>query len=396
MSLSTTSIVRRQTRPVRVGNVQIGGGAPISVQTMTKTDTRNVKATLAQLHELAAVGVDIVRLACPDIKAAEAFDDIVRETPVPLIADIHFDYRNALRVLEAGVQGIRLNPGNLARLDMLPEIVARCRERLVPIRIGVNNGSLSRPLRKKVFAGEMATHVAMAESALEHIHLLEDLDYREIKISLKASDVDTTVRAYRELAMRCEYPFHVGLTEAGTVRTGTIKSAMAIGMLAHEGLCDTIRVSLTGDSKEEVFVGQKILQFLGLRDAGPNLISCPSCGRVEIALERAAHAVEQRLVAYANENISVSVMGCAVNGPGEGQIADFGIAGGRGQGVIYRLGKVLKKCREDEMVDELFRTIDEWIAAGRPREEVDPEIYEQVLNARPGFEEVRDGAPIGT
>ncbi len=396
MSPSTTSIVRRQTRPVRVGHVRIGGGAPISVQTMTKTDTRNVKATLAQLHELAAVGVDIVRLACPDIKAAEAFDDIVRETPVPLIADIHFDYRNALRVLEAGVHGIRLNPGNLARLDMLPEIVARCRERTVPIRIGVNNGSLSRPLRKKVFAGEMATHVAMAESALEHIRLLEDLDYREIKISLKASDVDTTVRAYRELATRCEYPFHVGLTEAGTVRTGTIKSAMAIGMLAHEGLCDTIRVSLTGDSKEEVFVGQKILQFLGLREAGPNLISCPSCGRVEIALERAAHQVEQRLVAYANENISVSVMGCAVNGPGEGQIADFGIAGGRGQGVIYRLGKVLKKCREEEMVDELFKTIDEWVAAGRPREEVDPEIYEQVLNARPGFEEIRDGAPIGT
>jgi (E)-4-hydroxy-3-methylbut-2-enyl-diphosphate synthase len=396
MSQPATSITRRQTRQVRVGSVPIGGGAPISVQTMTKTDTRNVKATLAQLHELAGVGVDIVRLACPDIRAAEAFDDIVRETPVPIIADIHFDYRNALRVLEAGVHGIRLNPGNLARLDMLPEIVARCRERTVPIRIGVNNGSLSRPLRKKVFAGEMATHVAMAESALEHIRLLEDLDYHEIKISLKASDVDTTVRAYRELATRCEYPFHVGLTEAGTVRTGTIKSAMAIGMLAHEGLCDTIRVSLTGDSKEEVFVGQKILQFLGLREAGPNLISCPSCGRVEIALERAAHAVEQRLVDYANENISVSVMGCAVNGPGEGQIADFGIAGGRGQGVIYRLGKVLKKCREEEMVDELFKTIDEWIAAGRPREEVDPEIYEQVLNAKPGFEEVREGAPIGT
>jgi len=396
MSQPATSITRRQTRQVRVGSVPIGGGAPISVQTMTKTDTRNVKATLAQLHELAGVGVDIVRLACPDIRAAEAFGDIVRETPVPIIADIHFDYRNALRVLEAGVHGIRLNPGNLARLDMLPEIVARCRERTVPIRIGVNNGSLSRPLRQQVFAGEMATHVARAESALEHIRLLEDLDYHEIKISLKASDVDTTVRAYRELATRCEYPFHVGLTEAGTVRTGTIKSAMAIGMLAHEGLCDTIRVSLTGDSKEEVFVGQKILQFLGLREAGPNLISCPSCGRVEIALERAAHAVEQRLVDYANENISVSVMGCAVNGPGEGQIADFGIAGGRGQGVIYRLGKVLKKCREEEMVDELFKTIDEWIAAGRPREEVDPEIYEQVLNAKPGFEEVREGAPIGT
>ncbi|MBX3728381.1 MAG: flavodoxin-dependent (E)-4-hydroxy-3-methylbut-2-enyl-diphosphate synthase [Candidatus Sumerlaeia bacterium] len=380
---------RRSTRQIRVGRVPIGGGAPISVQTMTKTDTRNVAATLAQLHELAAAGADIVRLACPDEKAAAAFGPIMREAPVPIIADIHFDYRLALMVLDAGVDGIRLNPGNLARVDKLPEIVARCRERTVSIRIGVNNGSLSRRLRKLVFAGEMSTHDAMAESALEHVRLLEDLDYREIKISLKASDVDTTVRAYRALAPRCDYPFHVGLTEAGTVRTGTIKSAMAIGMLAHEGLCDTIRVSLTGDSKEEVFVGQKILQFVGLRSAGPNLISCPSCGRVEIALERAAYEVEERLRGYADESISVSVMGCVVNGPGEGQLADFGIAGGRGQGVIYRLGKVLKKCREDEMVDELFAAIDDWIASGRPREEVDPEVYEQVLNARPGFEEAR-------
>lgn len=378
---------RRQTRPIKVGNVQIGGGAPISVQTMTKTDTRNVEATLAQLRELAEAGADIVRLACPDAKAAEAFVPIMREAPLPIIADIHFDYRLAIAVLDAGVDGIRLNPGNLARVDKLPEIVDRCRERRISIRIGVNNGSLSRRLRKLVLAGEMPTYVAMAESALEHIRLLVDLDYHEIKISLKASDVDTTVRAYRELAPRCEYPFHVGLTEAGTVRTGTIKSAMALGILAHEGLCDTIRVSLTGDSKEEVFVGQKILQFVGLREAGPNLISCPSCGRVEIALERAAYEVEERLRGYANENISVSVMGCVVNGPGEGQIADFGIAGGRGQGVIYRLGKVLKKCREEEMVDELFRAIDDWIAAGRPREQVDPEIYEQVMNARPGFEE---------
>ncbi|MDK2972174.1 MAG: (E)-4-hydroxy-3-methylbut-2-enyl-diphosphate synthase [Candidatus Sumerlaeota bacterium] len=382
-------IQRRTTRQVKVGNVAIGGGAPVSVQTMTKTDTRNVEATLAQLHELAAAGADIVRLACPDEKAAEAFRPIMREAPLPIIADIHFDYRLALAVLDAGVDGIRLNPGNLARTDKLPEIVARCRERNVSIRVGVNNGSLSRRLRKLVFAGEMATHVAMAESALEHIRMIEDLDYGEIKISLKASDVDTTVRAYRELAPRCDYPFHVGLTEAGTVRTGTIKSSIAIGMLAHEGLCDTIRVSLTGDSREEVFVGHRILQFVGLRDAGPNLISCPSCGRVEIALERAAYAVEERLRAYSTENISVSVMGCVVNGPGEGQIADFGIAGGRGQGVIYRLGKVLKKCREEEMVDELFAAIDDWIAAGRPREEVDPEVYEQVLNARPGFEEAR-------
>jgi (E)-4-hydroxy-3-methylbut-2-enyl-diphosphate synthase len=388
--LNSTAITRRKTRQVRVGRVAIGGGAPVSIQTMTKTDTRNVAATVAQIHEIAKAGADIVRLACPDAAAAAAFGPIMKETPIPIIADIHFDYRMALMVLEAGVDGIRLNPGNLARTDKLPEIVARCRERTVPIRIGVNNGSLSRRLRKMVLAGEMPTHVAMAESALEHIRMLEDLDYTEIKISLKASDVNTTVAAYQELAGRCEYPFHVGLTEAGTVRTGTIKSAIAIGMLAHGGLCDTIRVSLTGDPKEEVFVGQKILQFVGLREAGPNLISCPSCGRVEIGLEKAAYQVEERLRAYAAENIHVSVMGCVVNGPGEGQIADFGIAGGRGQGIIYRLGKVLKTCREEEMVDELFRAIDAWIASGRPREEIDPEVYEQVMNARPGFEEVRE------
>jgi (E)-4-hydroxy-3-methylbut-2-enyl-diphosphate synthase len=354
---------------------------------MTKTDTRNVAATLGQLRELKTAGVDIVRLACPDMKAAEAFDAIMKEAPVPIIADIHFDYRLALRVLEAGVDGIRLNPGNLARKDMLPEIVARCKERQVPIRIGVNNGSLRMDLRRKVFAGEISTEDAMVESALDEIRLIEDCGYGEIKLSLKASDVLTTVAAYRAMAEKTDVPFHVGLTEAGTVRAGTIKSSMAIGALLLDGLCDTIRVSLTGDSREEVYVGQKLLQNLGLRASGPNLISCPSCGRVEIALEKAAQAVEERLVRdYATENISVSVMGCAVNGPGEGQIADFGIAGGRGKGAIYRLGKVVRGCREDEMVDVLFEEINKWIAAGRPEGEVDPDIFEQVMNAKPGNE----------
>jgi len=286
-------------------------------------------------------------------------------------------------VLDAGVDGIRLNPGNLARKDMLPEIVARCRQRRVPIRIGVNNGSLRMDLRKKVFSGEMDTADAMVESALDEIRAIEDCGYGEIKLSLKASDVITTVRAYRAMANRTDVPFHVGLTEAGTVRSGTIKSAMAFGALLMDGLCDTIRVSLTGDSKEEVFVGQKMLANVGERNAGPNLISCPSCGRVEIGLERAAHAVEERLRDYPTENISVSVMGCAVNGPGEGQISDFGIAGGRGKGAIYRLGKVVRSCREEEMVDALFEQIDAWIAAGRPHEEIDPAIYEAVLNAKP-------------
>lgn len=374
---------RRQTRQVKVRHVPIGGGAPISVQTMTKTDTRNVPATLAQLQDLAEAGADIVRLACPDLKAAEAFDAIMREAPVPIIADIHFDYRLALRVLEAGVDGIRLNPGNLARKDKLPDIVAACRERNVSIRIGVNNGSLRMDLRRKVLAGQMPTEEAMVQSALDEISLIEDLGYGQIKLSLKASDVETTVRAYRLMADKTDVPFHVGLTEAGTVRAGTIKSSMAIGALLLDGLCDTIRVSLTGDSREEIYVGEKLLANLGLRESGPNLISCPSCGRVEIALEKAAQAVEERLLQYRRENISVSVMGCAVNGPGEGQIADFGIAGGRGKGAIYRLGKVVRGCREEEMVDVLFEEIDKWIAAGRPKEEVDPEIYEQVLNAKP-------------
>lgn len=223
----------------------------------------------------------------------------------------------------------------------------------------------------------------MVQSALDEISLIEDLGYGQIKLSLKASDVETTVRAYRLMADKTDVPFHVGLTEAGTVRAGTIKSSMAIGALLLDGLCDTIRVSLTGDSREEIYVGEKLLANLGLRESGPNLISCPSCGRVEIALEKAAQAVEERLLQYRRENISVSVMGCAVNGPGEGQIADFGIAGGRGKGAIYRLGKVVRGCREEEMVDVLFEEIDKWIAAGRPKEEVDPEIYEQVLNAKP-------------
>jgi (E)-4-hydroxy-3-methylbut-2-enyl-diphosphate synthase len=377
------SIQRRKTRQVKVGNVLIGGGAAVSVQTMTKTDTRNVDATLSQLRDLKQAGVDIVRLACPDLKAAEAFDAIMKAAPVPIIADIHFDYRLALRVLDAGVDGIRLNPGNLARKDMLPEIVARCRERRVPIRIGVNNGSLRMDLRRKVFAGELSTEDAMVESAMDEIRAIEDLGYDQIKLSLKASDVLTTVKAYRLMADKSDVPFHVGLTEAGTVRAGTIKSSMAIGALLIDGLCDTIRVSLTGDSRDEVYVGMKLLANVGLRDAGPNLISCPSCGRVEIALEKAAVAVEERLRQYATEQISVSVMGCAVNGPGEGQISDFGIAGGRGKGAIYRLGKVVRSCREDEMVDVLFEEIDKWIAAGRPQEQVDPEVYEQVLNAKP-------------
>jgi (E)-4-hydroxy-3-methylbut-2-enyl-diphosphate synthase len=353
---------------------------------MTKTDTRNVEATLAQLRDLAETGVDIVRLACPDLKAAEAFDPILKEAPVPIIADIHFDYRLALRVLEAGVHGIRLNPGNLVRTDKLPDIVAACRERNVSIRVGVNNGSLRMDLRKKVLAGELATEVALVESALDQIRMIEDLGYDQIKLSLKASDVETTVKTYRLAAEKTDVPFHVGLTEAGTVRGGTIKSCMAIGALLLDGLCDTIRVSLTGDSKEEVYVAQKMLGELGLRAAGPNLISCPSCGRVEIALEKAAHEVEERLRRYPKEEISVSVMGCVVNGPGEGQIADFGIAGGRGKGAIYRLGKVVRTCKEGEMVDLLFEEIDKWIAAGRPKGEVDQKVLEQVLSAKPGFE----------
>jgi len=362
-------VPRRKTRRIHVGGVPVGGGAPISVQSMAKTPTRDARATLKQIEKLAEAKCDIVRLAVPEMEDAEAFDEICPRSPIPVIADIHFDHRLALRVLEAGVHGLRLNPGNMRSRAHVQEVVAAASERNVPIRIGVNAGSLSKAYRQRVESGPLTVAEAMVESALEHIAILEDVGYREIKVSLKASDVATTVRAYRLLAGRCDYPFHVGVTEAGTVRGGTIKSSAGIGALLMDGLCDTIRVSLTGDPAEEVFVGAKLLQCFNERRAGPDLISCPTCGRLDIDLVSLAETVEREL-AKEDLDITVAVMGCEVNGPGEARSADIGIAGGKGIGLIFRRGRVVRRVSEKDILkaffEELGRLKDEWKRKRKP------------------------------
>lgn len=341
--------MRRQTRKITLGNVSVGGHAPISVQSMCNTDTRDVAATLAQIEALAAAGCEIVRCAVPDQAAAEALRDICTQSCLPMIADIHFDYRLALLSLEAGVDGLRLNPGNIGERWKVGEVVRACAERAVPIRIGVNAGSLEKDLLAEY--GRPSAD-AMVASALSHIRLLEDLNYREIKVSLKASDVQRTVAAYRLLAEQVDYPLHIGITEAGTTWSGTIKSAVGLGALLFDGLGDTLRVSLTGDPVEEVRVGWEILKSLELRERGPVFISCPTCGRCEIDLIRIAEEVEQRLHNLPCR-MTIAVMGCVVNGPGEAREADLGIAGGKGQGLLFRKGEVIRRIPQAELADAL-------------------------------------------
>lgn len=345
---------RRTTQPVHVGSVQVGGGAPVSVQSMTKTDTRDVAATVRQINELAAEGCEIVRVAVPDHEAATALKAIRRETTLPLVADIHFDYRLALEALAAGVDGLRINPGNIGSRSKVAAVVDAARERGVPVRIGVNAGSLEKRLLER-YGG--ATAEAMVESALHHIGLLEEMNFNAIKISLKSSDIQVMLEAYRLLAGRVDYPFHVGVTEAGTVRSGTVKSAVGIGILLSEGIGDTIRVSLTGHPSHEVRVGYEILQSLGLRQRGAELISCPTCGRCQLDLVRIAEMVEERL-RNVSRPLKVAVMGCAVNGPGEAREADVGVAGGKGEALIFRRGVILRKVPEEKIVDELFKEIE--------------------------------------
>ncbi len=345
---------RRYSRPVILGNVQVGGGAPVTVQSMTNTDTRDVRATLDQIHRLVREGCEIVRVAVPDLQAARALKEIKAGCPIPLVADIHFDYRLALAALESGVDGLRINPGNIGGRERVAAIVKAAREKKVPIRIGVNAGSLEKDLLAR-YGGP--TPRAMVESALRHIRLLEEMGYREIKVSLKASHVPVMIEAYRLLARQVEYPFHVGVTEAGTVRSGTIKSAVGIGALLAEGIGDTIRVSLTGDPVEEVRVGYAILKALGLRQRGIDLISCPTCGRTCIDLERIAMEVEERL-SWVDKPLKVAVMGCAVNGPGEASHADVGIAGGRGFGLLFRKGRIIGRFPEKDLVDALLREVE--------------------------------------
>lgn len=346
--------MKKTTRQIRIGNVLIGGGAPCSVQSMCSTDTRDVTATLDQIGRLAAAGCELVRCAVPDMTAAEALASIKTASPLPVIADIHFDYKLALTVLAGGIDGLRLNPGNIGDRWKVEEVVRAARERLVPIRIGVNAGSLEKELLEKY---GHPTAEAMVESALGHVRILEELGYDQIKISLKASDVMKTVAAYRLLAQQVDYPLHIGITEAGTIFSGTIKSSVGLGILLADGIGDTMRVSLTGDPVDEVRVGYEILKALGLRQRGVNFVSCPTCGRCQINLIQVAEEVEKRLAGI-DKPLTVAVMGCVVNGPGEAREADVGIAGGRGEGLLFRNGEVVRKVPESQMADALLAEVE--------------------------------------
>lgn len=345
--------MKKLTRQIHIGPVPVGGDAPCSVQSMCSTDTRDIPATIAQITELADVGCEIVRCAVPDLEAAHALAQIKRMSPIPVVADIHFDYKLALQVLEGGIDGLRLNPGNIGEKWKVAEIVASAAERKVPIRIGVNAGSLEKELLERY--GHPSAE-AMVESAMGHIRILEDLNYREIKISLKASDVMKTVAAYRLFSERFDYPLHIGITEAGTLFSGTIKSSVGLGILLADGIGDTMRVSLTGAPKDEVRVAYDILKAVGLRQRGVNFVSCPTCGRCQIDLIRVAEDVEKRLQGV-EKRITVAVMGCAVNGPGEAREADVGIAGGKGEGLVFRHGEIVRKVPEDKLADALMEEI---------------------------------------
>lgn len=342
-------ISRRPTRPVRVGSLTIGGDALISVQGMTKTDTRDAGATIDQIQALTEAGCELVRVAVPDREAARALERIRAHTRIPLAADIHFDYRLALEALEAGVDKLRLNPGNIGRREKVEEVARKAARMGVPIRIGVNAGSLE----KGLLAAHGRTAAAMAASAMGHVEILEQLDFFDIMISLKASDVLTTIEAYRLLADRVDYPFHVGITEAGSVWSGTIKSSVGIGHLLALGIGDTIRVSLTGDPREEIRVGYEILAALGLRCHGPRIVSCPTCGRCEFDLVETVRQVEERLAGLQTP-IRVAIMGCAVNGPGEALEADVGVAGGDGRAVLFAGGRRVGTVAIEELVDRVI------------------------------------------
>ena len=346
---------RRPTRQIHIGKVAIGGGAPISVQSMTNTKTTDTEATVAQIRALQAAGCDIVRLAVPDMEAAKNLGNILRQVTVPLVADIHFDYKLALEAIRQGIHALRLNPGNIGGEEKVKAVVEAAKEAGIPIRIGVNAGSLDKKLLKK-YGG--VTPEALVESAMEHVRILEALDFHDMKISLKAHDVPLTIAAYRLMSQTVDYPLHLGITEAGTVNTGIIKSAVGIGALLAEGIGDTFRISLTGDPVVEVRVANEILKSLGLKEYGPTLVACPTCGRTSIDLPAIAAQVEEKLRDI-EEPIEVAVMGCVVNGPGEARGADVGIAGGNGEGLIFRKGEIVRKVPEADLVNELFQEIDQ-------------------------------------
>jgi len=353
-SVNLEVMQRKLTKKVLLGNLPVGGGSPVTVQSMTNTDTRDIDATVGQIHRLQQAGCEIVRVAVPDQAAAKALAEIKQQIAIPLVADIHFDYRLALSAVEAGVDKLRINPGNIGSRERIEAVVKAASERKIPIRIGVNSGSLEKELLQKY---GWPTAEAMVESALRHVSLLEKLGFEEIVISLKSSDVPVTIRAYELISEKVNYPLHVGITETGTLKAGAIRSAVGIGTVLAQGIGDTIRVSLTSDPIEEVEVGFEILKCLGLRQRGPTVISCPTCGRAQIDVIRLTEEVERR-VRNIEEPLKIAVMGCVVNGPGEAREADFGIAGGKGEGLIFRQGKVIKKVKENQLVDALLKEIE--------------------------------------
>ena len=342
------------TKQIKVGNVLLGGGAPVSIQSMTNTRTDDVEATLRQIRELAAAGCEIIRVAVPDMAAAKAVGKIKEQCPLPLVVDIHFDYKLALEAIAAGADKVRINPGNIGSEDRVKAVADACRQKNIPIRIGVNGGSLEKPLLAK-YGGVCPE--AMVESAFGHIRLLNKFDFDDICVSLKSSSVPMTMKAYQIMSQESNYPLHIGVTEAGTVRMGTLKSAVGIGGLLALGIGDTMRVFLSADPVEEVYAARDILKAAGIRKEGAELVSCPTCGRTRIDLISLAGEVEERLKTV-DKPITVAVMGCVVNGPGEASAADCGIAGGVGEGLLFKKGQIIKKVPQDQLVDELFALID--------------------------------------
>jgi (E)-4-hydroxy-3-methylbut-2-enyl-diphosphate synthase len=350
-----SSIKRKKTQPIKLGNVTIGGNSPITVQSMTNTQTQDIDATVAQIQKLESSGCEIIRIAVPDMDSAMAISQIKKQISIPLIADIHFDYRLAIAAAENGADGLRINPGNIGSMSSIAKVVEKAKEKHLAIRIGVNSGSVEKDLLKKY---DGPTAQAMVDSALKHIQLMHSMDFYNIKISIKASDVPRTLAAYRLLSEKTNAPLHLGVTEAGTLVSGTVKSSLGIGMLLAEGIGDTFRVSLTRDPVEEIKVAYEILRALNIRRRGPEIISCPTCGRTAIPLFEIVETVEQKLQ-HITQDIKIAIMGCVVNGPGEAREADIGIAGGDGTGILFQKGKIVKKLPQDQLIDALVKAVED-------------------------------------
>ncbi|MBD5642334.1 flavodoxin-dependent (E)-4-hydroxy-3-methylbut-2-enyl-diphosphate synthase [Clostridium botulinum] len=347
-------MMRKSTKKVKVGSIYVGGDSPISIQSMTNTDTRDAKSTLNQINKLEKIGCDIIRCAVPDIEASETLKIITKESKIPVVADIHFDYKLALESIKNGVDALRINPGNIGSMERVKMVAEAAKGKSIPIRVGVNSGSLKKDILDKY--GRVCPE-ALVESALQHVNILEKCNFNDIVISIKSSNVIQMIESYRLISEKVNYPLHLGVTEAGTTFRGTIKSSVGIGTLLAEGIGDTIRVSITGDPLEEIKIGKEILRSLGYVNEGIEFVSCPTCGRTNIDLISIAEEVEKRLL-NCNKNIKVAVMGCVVNGPGEAREADIGIAGGKGEGLIFKKGEIIKKVKEKNIIDELIKEIE--------------------------------------